>query len=230
LEKALYHTNQSAVNNTILSNISMSFPETTYFTHLPHLSGWINTSTAQVFSAAWRCLGGEGAGDGWTTMHNSIHRATEVFAGPFQLGCNNFKRIPNETESYQSRLNDIKTNRSLIIGSNLNAGISIALRLSIAYHTQTFTLSGNITGSAGGTVNIKLLDLTENKILLTTSRIGNGSYSFTVPNPVEQYIVLAYETDTLKGSSKQDTYNTDFDINLASSGGSEAPKSYAFIG
>jgi len=95
-----------------------------------------------------------------------------------------------------------------------------SLRRSITLHNITSSVGGTIAGSAGGTVNLRLADSLSGETFLTTTRTGNGTYSFDWYDNTREVIVTAYETDSLKGASKQAVAGTnDFDIDLAGGGG-----------
>lgn len=68
-------------------------------------------------------------------------------------------------------------------------------------HGITFTVSGNITGSAGGTVNINLCRASDGAILKSTSRVGNGSFSITWLDNTENVYIDARESGTALGRS-----------------------------
>ena len=70
------------------------------------------------------------------------------------------------------------------------------------YHGIKYLVSGSIKGSAGGTVTIDLHDTSTNQRVLTTSRTGNGSYSFNWHDDINTIYVVARESDTLKGASR----------------------------
>lgn len=97
--------------------------------------------------------------------------------------------------------------------------INMASRAWLTYHSITATVSGTISGSGGGTVNLELHDYNGDKIL-STSRVGNGAYSFTWLDNVDNVYVTGYETSTYKGMSKTAVAGSGFDIAL--SGGAPA--------
>lgn len=74
----------------------------------------------------------------------------------------------------------------------------------LTYHAITFTVSGTVSGSNSGTVNLGLHDATTGELLLTTSRSGDGSYSFTWYDDTADVYVAAYEDDTHVGRSAND--------------------------
>lgn len=81
------------------------------------------------------------------------------------------------------------------------------------YHSQTFSAAGTVYGSAGGTVTLNLHLSSTGELLLTTSRVGNGAFSFTWFDPHADVYVDAYEDDSHIGRSLAGKAGTDtFDI------------------
>ena len=115
--------------------------------------------------------------------------------------------------------NLIPITSSRVYRYTFNVANKFGTMLSIPYHTITHKVSGSISNSSGGTVSLELIDLTSNTIFDTGSRVGNGSYDFTVYDDTKQYQVIAYESSTYKGVSKQGTPANDFDISLAAAAG-----------
>ena len=73
---------------------------------------------------------------------------------------------------------------------------------------------------------MQLVDLSSNTVVDSTSRVGNGSYSFTWYDNTHTMKVIAYESSTYKGTSVAQTADAGtFDISLSSSGG---PTYYAY--
>lgn len=112
-----------------------------------------------------------------------------------------FKRWPNDADS--ERL-DIETSRRWRCVLANNATSFDYLDLYFTYHTITFTVSGTITGSGGGTVNIDLIRDSDNETVLTTSRSGNGAYSFTWYDNTVNMFAAAREDSTHMGRSDDD--------------------------
>lgn len=75
------------------------------------------------------------------------------------------------------------------------------LDLIFTYHSIPFTVSGNITGSSGGTVTISLHRESNGEKVLETSRVGDGSYSLTWYDNTENVYTEAYESSTKIGRS-----------------------------
>lgn len=89
----------------------------------------------------------------------------------------------------------------------------------ITYHGFKYLVSGSILGSTGGTVTIDLYDTATDSKVLTTSRTGNGSYSFNWHEDTVPIYVVARESDTLKGTSRvgfagSGSYDIDFSLVL----------------
>jgi hypothetical protein len=76
-----------------------------------------------------------------------------------------------------------------------------SLDMLLTYHTITYGVSGTITGSAGGTVNISAWDTTLKELRGTTSRVGNGSYFIMVYDSAHDFFVEAAEDATHNGRS-----------------------------
>ena len=87
-----------------------------------------------------------------------------------------FKRWPGDNGF--GRL-DVETNRRHrnFITTTLGGWQNVAYW--ITYHTcGPFTVSDNVTGSDGGTVTIGLYRSSDGELLKSTTRAGNGAYSF----------------------------------------------------
>jgi hypothetical protein len=71
----------------------------------------------------------------------------------------------------------------------------------ITYHSITYTVSGTVSGSSGGTVTLNLHRATSGEKILSTTRTGNGTYTFTWYDNTEDLFVEARESGTLLGRS-----------------------------
>lgn len=116
-----------------------------------------------------------------------------------------FKRWPNDPDSERI---DVETSRrwrvNLPPSSNTGAAAGsgwIGLSHIITYHTITYTVSGTVSGSSGGTVTLNLCRSNTGERVLSTTRSGNGSYSFTWYDNTENVFVEARESGTLLGRS-----------------------------
>jgi hypothetical protein len=169
---------------------------------------------------------GESYGAGWLDFYTAVY-ASDAEIGPSQVFFrtrNVFKRWPNDPDT--ERL-DIETSRSLRFDCNVNAAVGHHAIQYVTYHNITATISGTISGSAGGTVQIRAFRTDNDEEVGSTSRTGNGSYSMTWYDDTISVYVVAYESTTLKGTSQQAVAGSTFDINLAGGGG--GPTYYAYI-
>lgn len=128
--------------------------------------------------------------DGETGIYHSYSQARDIFY-----------RFPGDVMGHETRLDPEVSRRWRWAVGN---GVPVRGQLAaiFTYHTITYTVSGSVTGSAGGTVYIDLIrDGAPLEILKTTTRTGNGSYSFTwYDNTIEVY-TSAYEDSTHVGRS-----------------------------
>jgi hypothetical protein len=103
---------------------------------------------------------------------------------------------------------DLSLTRSLsLMGSvtGINSTFEvIGLDMNYTYHSNTFSVTGSVAGSAGGTVELQLLRTADDKKLATTSSVGNGNYSFTWYDNTEKVYVVARESGVLLGRSDND--------------------------
>ena len=129
--------------------------------------------------------------DGETGIYHSYSQARDLF-----------QRFPGDTLSHDGERMDLETSRRWRWAVGNGVTVRGQLCLLITYHSITYTVSGSITGSNGGTVNIDLVRAgTPEEIVKRTTRSGNGSYSFTwYDNTINMY-VSAYEDGTHVGRS-----------------------------
>lgn len=101
-----------------------------------------------------------------------------------------FKRWPGDSGSDRMDLETARRWRTVMA----NAATSFdSLTLVTTLHGITKTVSGNITGSDGGTVTIRLLRQNTGELVASTTRSGNGAYSITWYDDTEPLMVEAYD-------------------------------------
>ena len=190
---------------TTLAAQAITIPESDYFItafgtsckYIPNGTNIVQGNIVQVERLSgeggiiWEPAYADLAGtDGETGVYHSYSQARDLFL-----------RFPGDTMGHESRL-DFETSRRWrwAVGNGVAAFGQLAAIFT--YHTITYTVSGSVTGSAGGTVYIDLIrDGAPLEILKTTTRTGNGSYSFTwYDNTIEVY-TSAYEDSTHVGRS-----------------------------
>lgn len=116
-----------------------------------------------------------------------------------------FKRWPGD--SYTGNRVDLETSRRRRVHLNGSTAVTgwVSLSVVFTYHAITYTLSGTVSGSSGGTVTIGVWRPGTGEKLLQTSRTGNGAYSLTWYDNVESVFAEAYESATLVGRSDTGT-------------------------
>jgi len=157
----------------------------------------------------------EERGAGWWDLLNCLYLSDgelSVF-WTASAGAMAFNRYPGDPTPAM----DVETTRQYRICSVTN--MSLGVRAWLTYHAITATVSGTISGSAGGTVNLYLHCGVEDCKLLSSSRSGDGAYSFTWLDDTQSVYVSAYEDATHKGLSKKATATSGFDVSLAAGGG-----------
>ena len=191
----------ATATNRKTSAFAVSIPETTYFLNsfgviFKHMTDTIGTYTGGVLlfektnaSGEWaECFEMVGHTDAETGLH--IHCAGIISQLLQYPGSLTGLLDPEGTRRWWWSYGAAVTGHTY-------------LDLIFTYHTITFTVSGNVTGSSGGTVTLDLLDDSSGTKLLTTSRVGDGSYSFTWYDNVNNVYVSARESATSLGRSER---------------------------
>lgn len=195
----------AASTQDILTAIAPSIPETNYFltsigTEFKYISN--TTTSPSGISVQTEKTTGEG-GFEWKSIYvdtNSTDPETGMHS-TYATARDVFKRWVGD--DYSDRL-DLETSRRwrTSIAAATTAGAAFHyLNLVFTYHTITKTVSGNITGSSGGTVTISVHRETTGEKILETSRTGDGSYSLTWYDGTETLYAEAYESSTKLGRS-----------------------------
>jgi hypothetical protein len=163
-------------------------------THLSYLSN----STSNPSGLTVQCRLAE-----WEDIYTDISRTSpEVgLRQCFSQARDLFRRFDGDVGAGRSLFSGISKWRVAFAGG---ATAFFSLDLIVVDHGITFTVSGNVTGSAGGTVTLHLVRAATGERLKTTTRTGNGAFSFTWYDPTELLYVDAYETGVLLGRSDAD--------------------------
>ncbi len=221
----LVHGTAAAAAGYIIPANAPIIPETDYFitavgTRLVVTSAGIASIAGFVVST--ERLSGEG-GQAWEKGYLDIAQSDPergVFFAYSQMRTT-FKRWPDDAEG--SRL-DIETNRRwIVIAPPITAGAFgwASLSLFLTYHSITYDVSGTLSGGFSGTVDLKLWRYyTDNgQVLKTSSRSGDGAYSFVWYDDTLPVFVLAND-GTNHASSAELTAGSTFDISAGGGGGS----------
>lgn len=210
----------AATASNITTNPLCTIPETSYYINSLNLTISLFSTFSVFISGKVEINAGEGQGDGWKTFY--VDQLTSDSELGYSLITAAFrsevKRHPNDPEL--SRI-DIEASRRLRL--ELSSTARFGIMTNTCYSSVTGTVSGTISGSAGGTVTLDCFYTDTDELFETTTRSGNGAYSFTIYDPSASYYVVARETDTLIACSKTGTPATDFniDLNPTSGGGGE---------
>lgn len=197
---------------------------------IPETSYWLMESAMayNIYAAATnmsilvqaQLLPGEGIGEGFRELYLDSYVADGEYSygGMVIRNRPEFKRYPEDPDTARMNLES-----SRLYNTRFTTATRFGNTFFTTYHTITSSISGNITNSGGGTVNIDLYQLSGSLPTLfdQTTQSGDGSYSFVVYDDTKTYYVAAYASDTLKGLSKQDPPGTGFDISLSAAGGGE---------
>jgi hypothetical protein len=176
-----------------------NIPQANYFLNTIATHVETNASATGFFSVLAEKLAGEGAADGWAVIDNigSIKDGEYGHNTYVTSGRANWRHYPNDTDGM-----NLETARKQRIYGNVIQMVSI--RRVITIHAITYSVSGTVSGSSGGTVNLDLHTTFDGTKLDATTRSGNGSYSFTWYDNTENVFVVARESGTLLGRSDND--------------------------
>ncbi len=188
-------TREVATTNQRTPNL----PQTTYWLNNVFYTLEYNTSNSVGYTVIQaERLAGEGAADGWDVIDCLPFQGDGEY-GHYtyitQCACPKFNRSPNET----GKLN-IETARKYRLHGGTGT-LQSHLKIITTYHSLVFVASGDISNSAGGSIDIDLHSDVTGERIATTSRSGNGSYSFNVYDSTENLYVVARESGTLLGRS-----------------------------
>ena len=166
---------------------------------------------------------------GWRPMYNSIIE-TDAEIAPyimFARARDDYKRWTSDPDT--GRLN-IETVRDYRYDCNVATGAFWQMSKFITYHAITYSISGTISNSTGGTVTITAYRVSDGLDLGTTTRVGNGTYTLVWHDNTSPVVVEAYEDTTHKGLSVQQVANNTntFDIDLSPAGGGGGATYYAY--
>lgn len=207
--------NQTTATTDDTASDSFSIPEIDYFITAAGFNFYAVTNSL-VFAINFmaRLLTGEGNGDGWRELYSDYAQTdneVQTFLWVVRLR-DDFKRYPNDTDD--TRMN-IETSRSYRIAFSTAARYGYTW--TITYHTITYSITGSTQNSNGGTVTVDLFQVYSNEEIRwydRTTVTGNTSFSFTVYDNTKEYYVVAYESDTYKGSSIRGVPGDTFNVNL----------------
>jgi hypothetical protein len=199
---------------------SFSIPDTNYFlTSVGMIFTGVGAVGTLGINFMARLLTGEGNGNGWRELY-ADYALTDAEVQSFIWIArlrDDVKRYPTDPDSNRF---DIETSRSY--RTAFSAAIRYGYTWSVTYHTISYTVSGSVQNSNGGTVTLDLFQVfsaDEIRWYGTTTVTGNSSFNFTVYDNTKDFFVVAYETDNFKGSSLRGVPGDTFNVSLTSGGG-----------
>lgn len=161
-----------------------------------------STGTSYAYSLNAERGAGEGPGHGCETMFSgqaTIDNEKQTAVRMYSASRSSVRRHPNDLDTLRL---DALTSRSWRM--DLNPACYAVFGSWATYHCITFTVSGTVSGSGGGTVELALHRADTGERMLETTRSGNGAYSFTWYDSALQVYVDAYEDTTHTGRSDND--------------------------
>jgi hypothetical protein len=184
----------SAIAGTLSREIATTNQRTP---NIPQTNYFLNAVAYEVAS-------GEGPADGWEnigiyTQQNSSEFGWQTAVVPA------IKLFKQHSADICYGYMDIETARKYRHYGSTTQHVSTVML--ITTHAITFTVDGQITSSNGGTVDITAVDSVRGIKVGSTSRTGNGSYSITVYDNVNNHYAEAYESATYLGRSANGTPN-----------------------
>lgn len=195
-----------------INDFTIAIPETTYW--LLEM-GFIfyqfvqDNSLAITFDV--ECLTTEGKGGGYYDVYADAYQGDNERANSviWMRGRDVFKRYPADPGNGRV---DVEVSRDyrLYTSSTTSNGV-LAI---ITYRSIPFTVSGTISGSAGGTVTIHTFRSDTNEVVNTMTRTGNGAYSFDWHDDTIGLYSIAYEDGTRYGRSVTGVAGTALNVSL----------------
>lgn len=199
-----FHHIQNTVGTTSTTNQTSAsapaIPETDYWLVGAcielHAVTLASASGAQAVQAERQA--GEGEGLGWEPLYVGSYRADSEAQNIILWGAARkaWKRWQQDPDAGRM---DLETARAYRVDTN--PASQIGLGLWYTYHAHTFTISGNITGSSGGTVSIAAHRASDGEKIGIAERSGNGAYSIPWFDNTEEVFVEARESGALLGRS-----------------------------
>jgi hypothetical protein len=190
----------AAANQIITSADAIIIPESYYFVSALGLKlETMSSSVYQGISIKAERLVSEGG-------FKLEHLYADISAHDNEAGLNTtlsqiretFQRFPGDADSSRMFL---ESGRRYFVCSSVGTTFHNSLIKMCTYHSITYNVSGNITNSNGGVVNIDLHRYNNGERVLSTTRTGNGPYNFIWYDNTEPLYVVAYEDNIYKGRS-----------------------------
>lgn len=176
-----------------------------------------------IFDA--ECLTTEAMGGGYYNIYADAYQADNERGNSvvWMRGRDAFQRYPNDPDSANRVVPETSRAYRLFTSTTTSNGLMSV----ITYNSISYTVSGTISGSAGGTVEIYAYRSDTRELIYHTSRTGNGSYSFKWHDDTIALYVEAREDNTHYGRSIDATAGTSLDVTLSSTSVTPVVRSHA---
>lgn len=179
---------------------TVSLPNATYFVN----GVGVEARVMGNFTAASILLGleqasGENEGAGYVNALAECHLASDAEFGEFPMWGDVSLHYDRWAGDPKARMDPEVARNVLMATQTTNAAMTAMMW--VTHHEMTWSIAGNITGSAGGTVNIAAYRTDTGEKIASTSRTGNGAYSMTWYDSTVTCYVDAYEDGTHVGRS-----------------------------
>jgi len=203
-----WHFNRPATTAAaLLTTVAAAAPVLAESNFVRIANGWLsylNDATAlNLFALLLEALSGDADGDGWFQCSENAQVSDAelgVRVKYFDARRGFFQRWWADTESGRAVLETARRYRLSCTASTRWT----SLLMMVTYHSMYYRITGNVTDSAGGTVNLEAYRASDGLLLGSTSRVGNGSYTIDVPVD-DLCFVEARESGALLGRSDDDT-------------------------
>jgi hypothetical protein len=200
-------------DRTRVDNYSITLPESQYYFTAIGFTFYQLVQTASMgITFDTECLTTEGKGGGWYDIYADTYQQDNEMSCSiiWMRGRDVFQRWPGDPGSDRVDLQAARSYRLFTSTTTSNG-----LMLVPTYNAISFTVSGTITGSNGGTVTINTYRTDTGELVNTTSRTGNGTYSFSWHDDTIALYTEAFEDSTHYGRSVNDTAGNPLDVALS---------------
>lgn len=186
--KNLHSYTNTGGNIQQLNNTSFSIPETNYYLNsIGYIFNLYTASAVVGISFQIEVVAGEWKNNGYHELSNKLsYTDAENGNKRYYIPADHvYRRFPND---YDVKRLDLEAVRNIQWVTPVTNGGGI--EAIATYHSITFVAADNVTGFSG-TVTIGLYDATTFEKLQETSRSGDGAYSFTWYDDVEELFAEA---------------------------------------
>lgn len=191
VRKAMLNMNFLPVTLTRIVSMSPTIPETNYRLLSNGYGLYFGTLLARLaVSIDVECLSTEGKGGGYYDVYKTFYQsdAELSFTSGWFQGYDVMRRWPTDPSADKI---DFKAARDYRVFSIDTTPVSLVS--TYTYHAINFSVSGSISGSSGGTITINAYSSLNRELIYSTTRIGDGSFSFEWYDNVYPIYVEAYE-------------------------------------